>query len=180
MKRQKTRKDALLEPGRKAPKFSLKSTPDQKVALDELRGNPLIIAFYPADWSPVCTDQLSLYAMVMPEFKKFGANLVGISVDNVWSHIAFAKDRKLNFPLLSDFEPKGRISQKFGAYDNKIGESVRALFVLDDKGVIRWRYLSPYGVNPGADGILSALEELKGRTSEDANQELASASASTS
>src|ERR1700756_3626600 len=97
MRRQKTSRNALLKPGRKAPKFSLKSTPDQKVSLDELRGQPLIIAFYPADWSPVCTDQMSLYAMVMPEFKKYGANLVGISADNVWSHIAFAKDRKLNF-----------------------------------------------------------------------------------
>src|SRR5207245_7537454 len=130
-------------------------------------------------WSPVCTDQLSLYAKVIAEFKTFGANLVGISVDNVWSHIAFAKDRKLNFPLLSDFQPKGKISQKFGAYDNKIGESVRALFVLDDKGVIRWSYLSPYGVNPGADGILSALEEIKGRTAEDASRELERSSVST-
>src|SRR3989442_8829859 len=170
------RVDSVLGPGKTAPNFSLNSTPDQKVSLNDFRGQPVILAFYPADWSPVCTDQLSLYAMVMPEFKKLGANLVGISVDNVWPHIAFAKDRKLNFPLLSDFEPKGRISQKFGAYDDKIGESVRALFVLDDKGVVRWRYLSPYGVNPGADGILSALEELKGRTSEDANRELASAS----
>jgi peroxiredoxin len=180
MKRQRTGKDALLKPGRKAPRFSMKSTPDQKVSLDELRGQPLIMAFYPADWSPVCTDQLSLYAMVMPEFKKYGANLVAISVDNVWSHIAFAKDRKLNFPLLSDFEPKGKVSQKFGAYDHKVGESMRALFVLDEKGVVRWSYLSPYGVNPGADGILSALEQLKGSTPENTNRELESARASTS
>lgn len=180
MKRQRTGKDALLKPGRKAPRFSMKSTPDQKVSLDELRGQPLIVAFYPADWSPVCTDQLSLYAMVMPEFKKYGANLVAISVDNVWSHIAFAKDRKLNFPLLSDFEPKGNVSQKFGAYDYKVGESMRALFVLDEKGVVRWSYLSPYGVNPGADGILSALEQLKGSTPKNTNRELESASASTS
>ena len=117
--------------------------------------------------------------MVMPEFKKYGANLVAISVDNVWSHIAFAKDRKLNFPLLSDFEPKGKVSQKFGAYDYKIGESMRALFVLDEKGVVRWSYLSPYGVNPGADGILSALEQLKGPTPKNTNRELESASAST-
>lgn len=179
MRRQGTSKNALLRPGRKAPKFSLKATPDQKVSLDELRGQPLIIAFYPADWSPVCTDQLSLYAMVMPEFKKYGANLVGISVDNVWSHIAFAKDRKLNFPLLSDFEPRGRISQKFGAYDQKVGESVRALFVLDENGVVRWSYLSPYGVNPGADGILTALEKIKGSMPENASRELASADTST-
>ncbi len=151
---------SILNPGRKAPNFSLNSTPDQKVSLKDFRGQPVILAFYPADWSPVCTDQLSLYAMVMPEFKKFNAELLAISVDNIWSHLAFAKDRKLNFPVLSDFEPKGSISRKFGAYKEKIGESARALFVLDGKGVVRWSHLSPDGVNPGAEGILSALEQL--------------------
>ena len=151
---------SILNSGRKAPNFSLNSTPDQKVSLKDFRGQPVILAFYPADWSPVCTDQLSLYAMVMPEFKKFNAELLAISVDNIWSHLAFAKDRKLNFPVLSDFEPKGSISRKFGAYKEKIGESARALFVLDDKGVVRWSHLSPDGVNPGAEGILSALEQL--------------------
>ncbi len=152
---------SVLAPGRKAPNFSLNSTPDQKVSLNDFRGQPVILAFYPADWSPVCTDQLSLYAMVMPEFKKFNAELLAISVDNIWSHLAFAKDRKLNFPVLADFEPKGVVSRKYGAYKEKIGESARALFVIDDKGVIRWSHLSPDGVNPGADGILSALENLR-------------------
>src|SRR6059036_3138534 len=101
----------VLEPGKKAPNFSLNSTPDQKVSLNDFRGQPVILAFYPADWSPVCTDQLSLYAMVMPEFKMFNAELLAISVDNIWSHLAFAKDRKLNFPVLADFEPKGSISR---------------------------------------------------------------------
>jgi peroxiredoxin len=151
---------SILNPGRKAPNFSLNSTPDQKVSLKDFRGQPVVLAFYPADWSPVCTDQLSLYAMVMPEFKKFNAELLAISVDNIWSHLAFAKDRKLNFPVLSDFEPKGKISRKFGAYKEKIGESARALFVLDDRGIVRWSHLSPDGVNPGAEGILSALEQL--------------------
>ena len=151
---------SILGPGRKAPNFSLNSTPDQKVSLKDFRGQPVILAFYPADWSPVCTDQLSLYAMVMPEFKKFNAELLAISVDNIWSHLAFAKDRKLNFPVLADFEPKGDISRKYGAFKEKIGESARALFVLDDKGIVRWSHLSPDGVNPGAEGILSALEQL--------------------
>lgn len=151
---------SVLIPGKKAPNFSLNSTPDQKVSLNDFRGQPVILAFYPADWSPVCTDQLSLYAMVMPEFKKFNAELLAISVDNIWSHLAFAKDRKLNFPVLADFEPKGSVSRKFGAYKEKIGESARALFVIDDKGIIRWSHLSPDGINPGADGILSALENL--------------------
>ena len=152
--------DSVLRPGKKAPNFSLNSTPDQKVSLNDFRGQPVILAFYPADWSPVCTDQLSLYAMVMPEFKKFNAELLAISVDNIWSHLAFAKDRKLNFPVLADFEPKGIVSRKYGAYKEKIGESARALFVIDDKGIIRWSHLSPEGINPGADGILSALESL--------------------
>ena len=152
--------DSVLGPGKTAPNFSLNSTPDQKVSLNDFRGQPVILAFYPADWSPVCTDQLSLYAMVMPEFKKFNAELLAISVDNIWSHLAFVKDRKLNFPVLADFEPKGSISRKYGAYKEKIGESARALFVIDDKGIIRWSHLSPDGINPGADGILSALENL--------------------
>ncbi len=152
--------NSVMAPGKTAPNFSLNSTPDQKVSLNDFRGQPVVLAFYPADWSPVCTDQLSLYAMVMPEFKKFNAELLAISVDNIWSHLAFAKDRKLNFPVLADFEPKGSISKKYGAYKEKIGESARALFVIDDKGIIRWSHLSPDGINPGADGILSALENL--------------------
>lgn len=158
--KKKTGANSVLAPGKIAPNFSLNSTPDQKVSLGDFRGQPVILAFYPADWSPVCTDQLSLYAMVMPEFKKHNAELLAISVDNVWSHIAFAKDRKLNFPVLADFEPKGSVSKKYGAFKESIGESARALFVIDGKGVIRWSHLSPDGVNPGADGILSALENL--------------------
>ena len=119
-----------------------------------------MLAFYPADWSPVCSDQMGLYAQVMPEFSKFHAEVLGISVDGIWSHLAFAKERRLNFPLLSDFEPKGSVSRAYGAYDLRTGESTRALFVVDSKGVVRWSLLSPDGVNPGADGILSALEEL--------------------
>ena len=145
---------SFLGPGRMAPNFSLNSTPNQKVSLNDFRGQPVVLAFYPADWSPVCTDQLSLYAEVMPEFKKHNTELLAISVDNIWSHLAFAKDRKLNFPVLSDFQPKGAISRKYGAFNEKNGESLRALFVVDPKGVIRWSHLSPDGINPGADGIL--------------------------
>jgi peroxiredoxin len=151
---------SILKPGAKAPGFTLKSTPDQSVSLRDFRGRPVVLAFYPADWSPVCSDQMGLYAQVMPEFKKFNAVVLGISVDGIWSHLAFAKDRKLNFPLLADFEPKGSVSQSYGAYEAGIGESARALFVIDAKGMIHWSLLSPDGVNPGADGILSALEEL--------------------
>jgi len=152
--------DKILSPGNKAPDFTLNVTPDQKLSLKELRGKPVIIAFYPADWSPVCGDQLALLNQVLPEFKKFEAELLGISVDGVWCHIAFSQTRNLHFPLLSDFNPKGVVAKKYGAFSDDDGVCERALFVLDKNGVILWSYLSPRAENPGADGILEALEKL--------------------
>ena len=149
-----------LQPGGEAPDFELPSTPDQKVRLSEFRGQPVILVFYPEDWSPVCSDELGLYQAVLPEFQKFNAELMGISVDSAWSHLAFAKDRNLHFPLLSDFEPKGEVARTYQVYRAKEGTTERALFVIDADGIIRWSYVSPVGVNPGADGILRALENL--------------------
>lgn len=151
---------SILAPGTPAPEFKLHVTPDQTLSLSELRGRPVILAFYPADWSPVCGDQMALYNEILPEFQKFGAELLGISVDGVWCHDAFAKDRHLHFPLLADFEPKGEVARKYGAYRQGDGVTERALFVIDKNGVISWSYLSPVAVNPGADGILQALEQL--------------------
>jgi peroxiredoxin len=150
----------LLPAGTSAPDFTLPVTPDQKLSLRDLRGQPVILAFYPADWSPVCGDQMALYNEVLPEFHKFKAQIVGISVDGSWCHDAFAQNRKLHFPLLADFEPKGAVARKYGAYRDHEGVTERALFVIDPKGTIAWSYLSPVGVNPGADGILDALEAL--------------------
>ncbi len=146
--------------GMMAPDFVLPSTPDQKVKLSEFRGRPVILAFYPADWSPVCGDQMALYNELRGEFARFNAMLLGISVDGAWCHAAFAGDRKLHFPLLADFEPKGEVARRYGVYRAEDGFSERALFVLDGDGVVRWSYVSPVGVNPGADGILDALEKL--------------------
>jgi peroxiredoxin len=152
-----------LKSGTPAPDFSLHATPDQLVSLSELRGQPVILAFYPADWSPVCGDQMALYNEILSEFHRFHAELVGISVDGVWCHLAFAQDRKLHFPLLADFEPKGGVARAYGVYREHDGTSERALFVIDADGIIRWSYVSPVGVNPGADGILGALEALDSR-----------------
>jgi peroxiredoxin len=149
-----------LPPGTKAPDFELRSTPDKMTSLAEFRGQPVILAFYPADWSPVCSDQMALYQEVLPEFQKFNAELLGISVDGVWSHLAFAKDRNLRFPLLCDFEPKGEVARAYHVYRAEEGTSERALYVIDAEGIVRWSYVSPVSVNPGADGILRALEDL--------------------
>jgi peroxiredoxin len=150
-----------LPPGTEAPDFRLPSTPDQTLSLLEFRGQPVILVFYPEDWSPVCSDQLALYQELLPEFQKFNAELLGISVDGIWSHLAFAKDRNLQFPLLADFEPKGEVARTYQVYRAADGTSERALYVIDADGIVRWSYVSPVGVNPGADGILRALESLE-------------------
>lgn len=150
-----------LPPGTPAPDFALKSTPDQTVKLSEFRGRPVVLAFYPADWSPVCGDQMALYNEMLSEFEELGAELLGISVDGVWCHVAFHRDRKLHFPLLADFEPKGEVARLYGVYRAADGTTERALFVINAEGIIHWSYVSPVGVNPGAAGILSALEELQ-------------------
>ncbi len=156
-------KSSALPAGGVAPDFTLRSTPDQSVTLGDFRGQPVVIAFYPADWSPVCSDQMALYNEILPEFRELGAQLLGISVDGVWCHAAFGRDRKLHFPLLADFEPKGAVARLYGVYRAEEGVTERALFVINAEGVIHWSHISPIGVNPGADGILSALEELNER-----------------
>jgi len=103
---------------------------------------------------------VSLYNELLSEFRGYGAEIIGISVDGVWCHAAFANDRKLHFPLLADFEPKGEVARSYGVYEESGGTSQRALFVIDADGIVRWRYVSPMGINPGADGILDALEKL--------------------
>jgi peroxiredoxin len=152
-----------LPPGTEAPEFTLRSTPDQWLELSEFRGQPVVLAFYPADWSPVCGDQMTLYNEMLKEFHDLGAELIGISVDGAWCHAAFARDRKLHFPLLADFEPKGDVARRYGVYRDKDGVSERALFVIDPDGKVHWSFVSPIGVNPGADGILSALEDLQSK-----------------
>jgi peroxiredoxin len=154
----------VLSPGAEAPDFTLRRTPDRWVSLSEFRGRPVVLAFYPADWSPVCGDQMALYNETLDEFQAFQAELFGISVDGAWCHAAYAKQNKLRFPLLADFEPKGAVAYAYGVYDENEGTCKRALFVIDPYGIIHWSYVSPIGVNPGANGILSALEDLKAKS----------------
>jgi peroxiredoxin len=152
----------ILQKGSPAPHFKLDATPDQALTLNDFKGKRLILAFYPADWSPVCIDQMALYNATLKYFHKLNAEIIGISVDSKWCHMAFGQSRKLHFPLLADFEPKGKVSKDYGAYDEVIGQSKRALFVIDEQGIVQWSYLSPDGINPGADIIIDALEEMNG------------------
>ncbi|MBS1564808.1 MAG: redoxin domain-containing protein [Bacteroidetes bacterium] len=150
----------MLSKNDKAPDFELYTSPDQKITLKELQGKNVVLAFYPADWSPVCGDQMSLYNEMLRFFRKYNAELLGISVDGKWCHTAYAQSRNLHFPLLADFEPKGAVAKAYGVYDETEGQCKRALFVIDGQGIIQWSYLSPISVNPGADGILEALDAI--------------------
>ena len=151
---------SAITPGNAAPDFALKTTPDQIVTLREFRDRPVVLVFYPADFSPVCGDEMALFNEVLPEFDRFKAHTLGISVDNIWSHIAFSQARKLRFPLLSDFHPKGSVARQYGVYREQDGTAERALFVIDGGGTIRWSHVSPIGVNPGVNGVLAALGSL--------------------
>jgi peroxiredoxin len=150
----------ILQPGSAAPIFTLHDGAGNPVSLADFRGRPVVLVFYPFDWSPVCGDQLALYNELLEDFTALKAQVLGLSIDSTYCHAAFTSDRKYRFPLLADFEPKGQVARAYGAYEPREGCAQRALFVIDGAGVIRWSYLSPMDVNPGADGILAALETL--------------------
>jgi peroxiredoxin len=151
----------ILAPGTDAPDFTLKVTPDQTLSLGELKGSPVVLAFYLADWSPVCGDEMALFNEILPDLQRYGARMLGVSVDGPWCYAAYARHKNLHFPLLADFEPKGAVARAYGAYSEKDGMAARALFVIDPDGRIFWSYNSPVAVDPGADGVLQALEELQ-------------------
>lgn len=158
----------ILPPGVPAPDFELRGilpgpgvrpagTP---VRLRDYRGRPVVVVFYPFDFSPTCTDQLAVYNELLDVFAGYAAEVLGISVDSTYCHAAFARERRIGFPLLSDFEPKGAVARRFGAYSERLGVCERALFVIDAEGIVRWSHLAPISVNPGAEGILAALDAI--------------------
>jgi peroxiredoxin (alkyl hydroperoxide reductase subunit C) len=154
-----------LPPGTRAPELRAPVTPDgHAFTLAELRGSPVVLVFFPADFTPVCTGELGLFNELLPELGDLGAHIVGLSCDSLWAHIAYSKELNLHIPLCSDFHPKGEVSRRYNVYRDDIGTSERALYVVDGDGVIFWTHVSPIELNPGADGVLDALERLTGRT----------------
>jgi peroxiredoxin len=154
----------MLAIGTTAPDFELASSGPEKIfKLSAMQGRRVIIIFYPADWTPVCTSELSIYNEALDFFKNQKTAVVGLSVDSVWCHIAFSGDRKFDFPLLADFEPKGAVAKNYNVYDHQTGECKRALYLIDENGIIRWNYLSDRDVNPGISGVLQALDDLNNK-----------------
>jgi peroxiredoxin len=149
-----------LAPGAAAPPFALRRGPHRAAALADFRGRPLVLAFYVADWHPVCTAQLERLRDALPELEGLGAGLVAISPDTLWSHAAFARALGLPFPLLADDRPRGAVARAYGAYDAAAGAPRRALLVVDARGAVTWSESFPEAVDPGVDGLLTALEAL--------------------
>ncbi len=149
-----------LPPGTPAPDFTLPRSQYASVSLNDFRGRRVVLAFYPADWEPVSREQLALYQEYVSTFRSLRAEVIGISTDGIWSHAAFAQDTGVRFPLLADSHPKGAVARAYGVYLERKELSSRALFVIDELGLIRWSRAYPTPVNPGVDGILRALEKM--------------------
>jgi len=151
---------APLAPGTSAPDFTLPRTSYAVVSLTDVRERRVILVFYPADWEPVSLQQLTVYQDNLCEFDRHGAVLLAISTDHIWSHDAFVRAAGIHYPVLADVQPQGAVCRAYGVYDEQAGASSRAIFVLDEHGVVRWSHLFPTAINPGIDGILTALESM--------------------
>jgi peroxiredoxin len=149
----------MIEAGSPAPDFTLRDQDGQDVTLADLKGQTSLLVFYPLDFSPVCTDQLSIYQELVADFDSHGAKLYGVSVDSAFAHKAFQEKLNLTIPLLADFEPKGEVAKAYGVYNDEYGTAQRALVMIGPDGVVKWSYCSPSALEiPGANLIFDALE----------------------
>jgi peroxiredoxin len=149
----------MIEPGTPAPDFKLRDQEGNVVALEELRGQRTVLVFYPADFSPVCTDQLSVYQEVLPELERRDVQLYGVSVDSAYCHNAFQKSLGISIPLLADFHPKGEVARRFGVYADERGLAKRALVMIGPDLTVEWAYQGPPLEIPGANLIFDALDQ---------------------
>jgi peroxiredoxin len=152
----------MIEPGEPAPDFTLPDQDGNQVSLSDFRGQTAVLVFYPADFSPVCTDQLSVYQEVLGELEARGAKLLGISVDSAFSHKAFQDHLGVTIPLLADFHPKGEVARAYGVYVEDRGVAARALVMVGPDGTVKWAHRSPSPLEvPGANLIFDALDEQR-------------------
>jgi len=149
----------VIEAGTDAPDFTLPDANGKQVSLADFRDRTVVLVFYPSDFSPVCTDQLSVYQEVLGEFESRGVQLLGISVDGAFCHGAFRDQLNLTIPLLADFHPKGAVARAYGVWSEEYGVAGRALVMVGPDGVVRWSYMSPPLEVPGANLIFDALEQ---------------------
>jgi peroxiredoxin len=152
----------VISAGEKAPDFSLPNHQGKPVSLSDFRGRRVLLVFYPSDFSPVCSDQLSIYQEVKPSLDDAGLQVLGVSVDHSWAHRAFRKHLNIEFTLLADFHPKGEVARLYGAYLDEYGTANRSLVLIDEDGIVQWVHESPTPLEiPGANLIFDALEATK-------------------
>jgi peroxiredoxin len=149
----------VIQPGSTAPDFTLRDQDGREVSLADFRGQTVVLVFYPADFSPVCSDQLSIYQEVLDPLEERGAKVIGISVDGSFCHKAFREHLNLTIPLLADFHPKGEVAKAYGVWSEDYGLSSRALVIVGPEGEVRWIHMSPPLEVPGANLIFDALDE---------------------
>ncbi len=149
----------MIEAGAKAPDFTLRNQDGEKVGLSEFRGQKVLLVFYPKDFSPVCSDQLSIYQEVLGEIEAKNTRVLGVSIDHTWAHRAFKDKLGLSIPLLADFNPRGEVASSYGAYSEQRGCTNRSLVLIDEEGVVEWVHESPSPLEiPGANLIFDALQ----------------------
>ena len=147
----------MIEPGSPAPDFTLPDQDGNRVSLADFRGRTVVLVFYPSDFSPVCTDQLSAYQDRLGEFEERGVQVLGISVDGAFCHKAFQSHLGLTIPLLADFHPKGEVAKAYGIWSEDFGQSGRGLVLVGPDGAVAWSYLSPPLEVPAPELALAAL-----------------------
>jgi len=151
----------MISAGEPAPDFTLRDQEGEKVSLSDYRGRKVLLVFYPQDFSPVCSDQLSIYQEVKPQIAEKGVELIGISIDHPWAHKAFQEKLGIDTRLLSDFEPKGEVARAYGAYIEKFGHANRSLVLIDEGGTVAWVHESPTPLEiPGANLIFDGLASV--------------------
>jgi peroxiredoxin len=151
----------MISAGEPAPEFTLRNQDGEEVSLSDYRGRRVLLVFYPMDFSPVCSDQLSFYQEVKPQIAERGVELIGISVDHGFAHKAFQEKLGIDTPLLADFEPKGEVARAYGAYIDRVGHANRSLILVDEEGTVEWVHESPTPLEiPGANVIFDALETV--------------------
>jgi peroxiredoxin len=134
----KRRKQMAIAVGQAAPEFVLKDQEEKEIRLSDYRGKNVVMVFYPLDWSPVCTNEHACFVNELKTFDKLNAQILGLSVDSVWSHKAWADKLGIRYPLLADFHPRGAVAEKFGVYLSDRGITGRAIAVIDRQGKIAW------------------------------------------
>jgi peroxiredoxin len=148
----------LISAGERAPDFSLLNHEGKPVSLSDFRGQRVLLVFYPSDFSPVCSDQLSIYQEVKPSLDDAGLQVLGVSIDHSWAHRAFRRHLNVDFTLLADFHPKGEVARQYGAYLDDYGTSNRSLVLIDEEGIVQWVHESPTPLEiPGANLIFDAI-----------------------